>query len=273
MVDRMIQLKRSIEGVLEQRIINLYRALNLHLLSIRKVKSYRWHVVVNGMKEIAEMQIKEANYLLTGHLSSGNNHIIREAQIALIKLNPKNPLYFLDQPGIFLTTWQELRIHRFVKRYSKTDVLALEKWLGSANFSVIRFALRLIALFRRLPAADKVAEFLHHPDREIRILAAKTLEELSAFHLGPALLKAMNDDHLCEEPAYLKALTELVAPDVSQRMAFALLGSGSYPVKKQAVRTLLHTSATPEAILGTVSKDERPVIEKIIRHLEEPLLK
>ncbi len=273
MIDRMLQLKRSIEGALEHRIIELYRGLNLHLYSIRKVKSMRWHIVVKGMKEVAEMQIKEANYLLIGHLSSRNDHVIREAQIALIKLNPQNPLYFLDQPGIFLSTWQELRIHRFIKKYSHADVLALEKWLGSSNSSVIKFALRLIALFQQLSAAEKVAGFLTHPDPQIRSLSARTLEELSAYHLSESLLIAMPGTNDEVAPIFLKALTELSAPAVSQKMAKQLLAGTNYKAKKEAVRTLLHTAVAPEAILLKVAENERPAVEKIIRHLQEPLLR
>ncbi len=271
MINRMLDLKRSIEGTLEQSILELYRTLDLHKNSIRKVKSRKWFVVVKGMKEISEMQVKEANYLLIEKLSSRNQHIIREAQIALVKLSPQNPLYFLDQPGIFLTQWQKLRLHKFIRKYAKEGVPAFEKWLDSGNTSVIIFALRMIAMFQQLNAAEKVASFLDHPEVAVRKLAAQTLEDLGAFHLADSLLQAITTKKECVSPTFLRALAELSTPDISSKIARQLVVSPSYNLKKEAVRTLLKADMTPENILD-ISEAERPELEKIIHHLQDPLL-
>lgn len=271
MIDRMLELKRSIEGTLEKSIVDLYRRLDLHQNSIQKVKSRKWFVVVKGMKEISEMQVKEANYLLIEKLSGSNQHIIREAQIALVKLSPQNPLYFLDQPGIFLTKWQQLRLHKFIKKYAKEGVPAFEKWLDSGNTSVIIFAMRMIAIFQQLGAAEKVATFLDHQETSVRKLAAETLEGLSAFHLSDSLLHAITTKKECVGPTILRALTELSTPDISANIARQLVVTPSYNLKKEAVRTLLNADMPPEEILA-ISEAERPKIERIISHLQDPLL-
>ena len=272
MIERMLDLKRSIEGRMELKIVGLYRALDLHQNSIGKIKSARWHMRVKGMKEASEMQIAEALYLIIGEVSSRNRHVKREAQIALIKLSLENPLYFLDKPDVYLTRWQALRIHRFIKKNASENMPSFEKWLDSRNVSVIQFALRMIGIFQQLSAAEKVSAFLTHRDLEVRKLAAATLQELSAFHLSEQLLNAMLMRTECVGPTFLRALCELSPPDVSAKIATQLLGSPSYRLKKEAVFTLLKGQKEAADIVSSVKDAEKPAIEKMINHLQDPLL-
>lgn len=272
MIDRMLQLKRSIEGNLEQRIVDLYRILELQRNSMKKVKKGPRFLVVKGMKEIAEMQIKEANFLLIENLTSSNKHVIREAQIALVKLNPQNPLYFLDKPGIFLTTWQMLRIHRFIKKNAKAGIPSFCKWLDSTNVSVLQFAIRMIGLFQQIEAAEQVAVFLSHQEAKIRRIAAITLLDLEAYHLAETLQNVLDTCPEFIDPITLKTLSRLSTGDQAVKMAYTLLDNEDYLLRKEAVYTLLEGGVDSEDIVSRVCEDEKPGLESIIRHLQDPLL-
>ena len=272
MIERMLQLKRSIEGNLEQRIVDLYRRLDLQTNSIKKVKKRRWFLVVKGMKEVAEMQIKESNYLLIEKLTSSNKHVVREAQIALVKLSPQNPLYFLDKPGIYLTTWQMLRIHRFIKKNAKAGVPSFSKWLDSSNVSVLQFAIRMISLFQQIEAAEQVAAFLSHADANVRKIAANTLLELEAFHLADTLQKVLETSPEYVDSITLETLSRLSTGDQAIKLAYTLLDNKDYLLKKEAVNTLLAGGVNSEDIVSKVSAEEKAGLESIIRHLQDPLL-
>lgn len=272
MIDRMLQLKRSIEGNLELRIIDLYRSLELQRNSMKKVKKRRWFLVVKGMKEIAEMQIKEANFLLIEKLTSSNKHVIRETQIALVKLNPQNPLYFLDKPGIFLTTWQMLRIHRFIKKNTKTGIPSFSKWLDSSNVSVLQFAIRMIGLFQQIEAAEQVAVFLSHQEAKVRRIAAITLLDLEAYHLAETLQNVLETCPEFIDPITLKTLSRLSTGDQAIKMAYTLLENKDYLLKKEAINTLLEGGVDSADIVSRVTEDEKPGLVSIIRHLQDPLL-
>lgn len=272
MIERMLDLKRSIEGNLELKLVTLYKALDLHINSINKIKSRRWHLRIKGMKEASEMQVKEAQHLIIGQVTDPNDHVKREAQIALIKLEPKNPLYFLNKPGIYITRWQELRIHRFIKKYASSGVPSFKKWLNTSNPSVLKMVLRMIGLFQQIDASDAVAGFLVHEDPGVQRMAVKTLLDLEAFQWSESIYQSAISQKTAVDPIYLTALAELYAGKDVRELAFSLLETENYQLKKEAARALLKLGVSPLDISTTVAAERRPAVEKILAHLNDPLL-
>ena len=77
---------RNFSGELRQDLQNLYRHLNLHDFSKKKLNSMQWEVQVAGLRELTAMDIKEYAGYMTACLTSNNKFLEMEALSALVEL-------------------------------------------------------------------------------------------------------------------------------------------------------------------------------------------
>ena len=75
----------------------LYLYLGLDRDSIKRANDFRWHKKIKGFRELAFMNIKDANNVIYKALNSKNEILRMEAQIALVRLTDEDPFGFLMQ--------------------------------------------------------------------------------------------------------------------------------------------------------------------------------
>jgi len=174
---------------------DLYQQMQLDQDSIRKLYSSKWHIQVKGFRELAFMNITEANSKIRLALKSKNSILRREAQVALVRLNEDDPFGFLDHLTYPFTLWEQLNVYELIVLHD-LPVPQFSRWTASPNKTVVIFALRMIHVFKQQQAAPQIIECLHHPDKDVRNMAIYVSGEIQMRECLPHLkIMYKNEDY------------------------------------------------------------------------------
>jgi HEAT repeat protein len=177
LIDQMIDVSINLKGDAEKKLISLYKHLGLDRDSINRANDNRWHKKIKGFRELAFMNIKEANPVIYKALNSKNEILRMEAQIALVRLSDDDPFGFLSHLLRPFSLWEQITLHDLIIQHN-IPVPSFKKWLNSDNTTVAMFALRMIREFKQKDAEDNVRETLAHPSPEVRQLAVQVAGDL-----------------------------------------------------------------------------------------------
>ena len=177
LIDEMIDVSINLKGEENKKLISLYKLLNLDKDSINKAHSRRWHIKIKGIRELAFMNIKDANAIIYKALNSSNEILRMEAQIALVRLNDDNPFEFLSNLTSHFSLWEQITLHELIVHHN-IPLPSFQKWLTSPNPTVVIFALRMIREFKQKESEDNILETLFHQDPSVRYLAVQVAGDL-----------------------------------------------------------------------------------------------
>jgi hypothetical protein len=177
LIDEMIDVSINLKGEENKKLISLYKLLNLDKDSINKAHSRRWHIKIKGIRELAFMNIKDANAIIYKALNSSNEILRMEAQIALVRLNDDNPFEFLSNLTSHFSLWEQITLHELIVHHN-IPLPSFQTWLASPNPTVVTFALRMIREFKQKESEDNILETLFHQDPSVRYLAVQIAGDL-----------------------------------------------------------------------------------------------
>ncbi|MFW5757902.1 MAG: HEAT repeat domain-containing protein [Bacteroidota bacterium] len=177
LTDEIRELHSNLHGTSAVKLRDLYFNLGLHKDSLKRVYSKKWYNMSKGLKEISQMDVKDANDHISQFVDHKNPILRTEAQIAMVKLAEDNPLGFLNNLKSELSYWEQINIFDTLN-FHQISIESFEPWLESENDSVVVFALRMIGLFKQINSASAVKELLMNENDQIRLQAVKTLGEL-----------------------------------------------------------------------------------------------
>jgi hypothetical protein len=177
LIDQIIDVSINLKGKEIEKLFDLYKLLGLARDSIKKAQSRQWHKKIKGIRELAYMNIKDANDILYNALNSSNEILRMEAQIALVRLNDDNPFEFLSHLTSHFSLWEQITLHELIIHHN-IPLPSFQKWLTSPNPTVVTFALRMIREFKQRESEANVLETLFHTDPSVRILAVEVAGDL-----------------------------------------------------------------------------------------------
>jgi hypothetical protein len=177
LIDQMIDVSVNLKGEESKRLIGLYKQLGLDRDSLARARDYRWHKKVKGFRELAYMNIREANDIIHKSLNSSNEILRMEAQIALVRLSENGHFKFLSQLKRPFSLWEQITLHDLIIQHN-IPVPEFKKWLTSVNYSVVIFSLRMIREFRQTDAEEGIKNCLGHSSADVRLLAAQVAGDL-----------------------------------------------------------------------------------------------
>ena len=245
---------------------DLYYRLRLDRDSIRKIYSSKWHIQVKGFRELAFMDVTDANDKLRKALKSKNNIIRSEAQVALIRLNRDDPFGFLDHQTHPFTLWEQLSAYELMELHN-LPVPDFSRWTNSPNKTVVIFALRMIQVFKQQHAVSHVIDCLKHPDKEIRHIAIIVCGEVQLRESLPYLKQMYKDedDTLCL--SIIQAIGKM--PDESMLTFLKLVLDKEDDVQLQIESAKAINKMGEEGIAALVKlmKSEYKNYQIIIRHV------
>lgn len=177
LIDQMIDVSVNLKGDAGNKLVTLYKLLNLDRDSISRANSNKWHFKIKGFRELAFMNIKDANDKIYEALNSSNEILRMEAQIALVRLNDDNPFEFLYHLTRPFSLWEQITLHELMVTH---EILppSFKQWLDSPNDTIVMFALRMIREFRQKDAEPEVRNSLSHNSAAIRLLAVQVAGDL-----------------------------------------------------------------------------------------------
>jgi hypothetical protein len=177
LIDQMVDVSLNLKGVESKKIQSLYKLLSLDKDSIARAYNHRWHIKIKGFRELAFMNIKDANVALYKALNSTNEILRMEAQIALVRLCDDNPFEFLSHLTGHFSLWEQITLHDLIIQHN-IPLPSFHKWLTSPNPTVVTFALRMIREFEQREPEENVRKILIHPDPSVRYLAVQVAGDL-----------------------------------------------------------------------------------------------
>ena len=177
LIDQMVDVSLNLKGVEGKKIQSLYKLLSLDKDSIARAYNHRWHIKIKGFRELAFMNIKDANVTLYKALNSKNEILRMEAQIALVRLCDDNPFEFLSHLTSHFSLWEQITLHDLIIQHN-IPLPSFQKWLTSPNPTVVTFALRMIREFEQRESEENVRKILIHPDPSVRYLAVQVAGDL-----------------------------------------------------------------------------------------------
>ena len=177
LIDQMIDVSVNLKGEESKKLFSLYKHLGLDKDSLARAHDYRWHKKIKGFRELAYMNIKDANDTIYKALNSSNEILRMEAQIALVRLNDENHFEFLSHLKRPFSLWEQITLHDLIIQHN-TPVPEFKNWLSSANDSVVIFALRMIREFNQTDAEEGIKDSLLHNSPEVRLLAVQVAGDL-----------------------------------------------------------------------------------------------
>ncbi len=178
LIDQMIDVSINLKGDAGDKLKKLYLDMDLDKDSLNRAFSRRWHVKVKGFRELAFMNIRDANDEIYNALNSRNEILRMEAQIALVRLSERDPFDFLTKLKRPFSVWEQISLHELIVHHD-IPVPEFKRWLTSENATVVMFALRMIREFRQLDAEPDVQRVLLHRDNRVSQLAVQVAGDLN----------------------------------------------------------------------------------------------
>lgn len=177
LIDQMIDVSVNLKGESEEKLMKLYMELNLDVDSLARARSRKWHKKIKGFRELAFMGIRDGNDEMYKSLNSRNEILRMEAQIALVRLSDENHFDFLSQLKRPFSLWEQITLHDLIIQH-EIPVPDFQKWLNSANPTVVMFALRMIREFKQSHAEPEIRKALLHRDQRVSRLAVEVAGDL-----------------------------------------------------------------------------------------------
>ncbi len=188
LIDQMIDLSINLKGEIKEQIKELYLRLGLKSDSMKKAQSRKWHKNVKGFRELAFMNIRDANDLIVESLNSNNEILRMEAQIALVRLSEDNPYEFLHLLEKPLSVWEQITLHELLTQHS-LKVPAFKQWFKSENISILIYALEMVAWFKQHSVGKEVMSLFEHEDERVRHTAFRVCGDIRLKTSLPAMKK------------------------------------------------------------------------------------
>ncbi|MBK8884698.1 MAG: HEAT repeat domain-containing protein [Bacteroidales bacterium] len=177
LIDQMIDVSVNLKGEESNKLIGLYKHLGLDKDSLARARNFRWHKKIKGFRELAFMNIKDANDAMYKALNSKNEILRMEAQISLVRLSEGNHFEFLTQLKRPFSLWEQITLHDLIIQHD-IPVPSFRKWLGSTNDTVVIFSLRMIREFKQKDAEEDIKNALLHKSPGVRLLAVQVAGDL-----------------------------------------------------------------------------------------------
>ncbi|MDX9903544.1 MAG: SPOR domain-containing protein [Bacteroidales bacterium] len=177
LIDQMIDVSVNLKGETEEKLMNLYRELNLDQDSLARARSRKWHKKIKGFRELAFVGITDGNDEIYRALNSRNEILRMEAQIALVRLSDKDHFEFLSQLKRPFSLWEQITLHDLIIQH-ELPVPDFSRWLSSENPTVVMFALRMIREFKQKDAEQEIKKVLLHRDPAVSKLAVEVAGDL-----------------------------------------------------------------------------------------------
>ena len=266
LIDQMIDVSVNLKGDAEEKLCSLYLYLGLDRDSIKRAKDYRWHKKIKGFRELAFMNIKDANDAIYKALNSKNEILRMEAQIALVRLTDEDPFSFLFQLERPFSLWEQITLHELIIQHD-LPVPEFSKFLKSSNPTVVMFALRMIREFRQKDAENDVRETLEHSSPEVRKLAVEVagdLEMRSTLEVMKRMYKSQ-DYNTCLE--IIKAMAKMPDPSLMGFLKLVLDKEDDVQLQIEATKAIENNGEEGVKTLVKLMKSEYKNYNIIVRHV------
>jgi len=268
LIDQMIDLSINLKGEIKETIKELYTGLSLNEDSLRKAYSRKWHKNVKGFRELAFMNIRDANEKIIESLNSNNEILRMEAQIAMVRLSEDNPYEFLHLLEKPLAVWEQITLHELLIQHNM-KVPAFNQWFHTENISVLIYALEMVAWFKQTGVGKEVIGLFTHEDERVRNTAFRVSGEIKLKSSLPAMKKIYEGETMNNRLEILKAFARIPEEKNLKFLKNVLDTEDDVQLQIQTTKAIENTDEPGISMLIKLmkSKSEYKNYQIIIRHV------
>jgi len=266
LIDQIIDVSINLKGDSEQKLNDLYKQLGLQNDSIRKATSRKWHHKVKGFRELAFMNIRDANNEMYKALNSLNEILRMEAQIALVRLSGENPFMFLNQLKRPFSLWEQISLYELLIQHN-LSAPSFNQWLDSPNPTVIMFALRMIREFKQNDAEEDVCKVLSHPEIRVKHLAIEVAGDLNMKSSLEIMKRMYKNEEYNNCVEILRSMAKMPDPSMLGFLKLVLDKEDDVQLQIEATRAIENMGEVGVAALVKLMKSEYKNYNIIIRHV------
>jgi hypothetical protein len=268
LIDQMIDLSVNLKGEIKEDIQDLFLKLGLKRDSLEKAYSRKWHENVKGYRELAFMNIRDANEQIIKSLNSKNEILRMEAQIAMVRLSDGNPYEFLHLLKKPLSLWEQVTLHELQIQHN-LEVPEFKQWFTSENTSVVMFALEMVAWYKQQGAGKELMKLFEHENEQVRHTAYKVSGEIKLEITLPELVKRYPEESLENKLEILHAFAKMPDEKYLKFLKSVLDTEDDVQLQIQATKAMENTDEPGISMLIKLmkSKSEYKNYQIIIRHV------
>ena len=266
LIDQMIDLAVNLKGDEEKKLLKLYKQLGLDKDSVKRAYDYRWHKKIKGFRELAFMNIKDANDAIYKALNSSNEILRMEAQIALVNLSDDNTFEFLNFLSRPFSLWEQITLHELIVQHN-LKVPSFNRWLSSPNDTVVMFALRMIREFRQKDAEDDLRKILNHNSTEVRHLAVQVAGALEMRSTLEPMKKMYKNEEYKTCLEIVKSMGKMPDLSVMGFLKLVLDKEDDVQLQIEAVKAIENNGEEGVKTLVKLMKSEYKNYNIIVRHV------
>ncbi len=266
LVEQMIDVSVNLKGDTGEKLTRLYKELELDKDSVQRARSRQWHMKIKGFRELAFMNIKEANDEMYKALASKNEILRMEAQIALVRLSEKDPFEFLSHLVRPFSLWEQITLHDLIVQHD-IPVPDFSRWLNSPNPTVVMFALRMIREFRQREAEPELRRVLLHRDARVSQLAVQVAGDLdmrSTLETMKRMYKFQEYNNCLE---IVKAMSRMPDESMMGFLKLVLDKEDDVQLQIEAVKAIENMGEEGVKALVKIMKSEYKNYNIIVRHV------
>lgn len=170
-IEILLKIKNTISFNTHQRLECLYHELSLNKISAQKLLSNNFHIQVEGIRELKEMNnrsyVNEIEKLI-----DHKHHLIQiEAFFATLHLKGIEGLSLLIEYKYIISEWHQMQIIKMIKENQDTSLPNFSKLYNSANLSIARFAINLMCVFIQTYLIHKIDRILSYSETTFHVHA------------------------------------------------------------------------------------------------------
>jgi HEAT repeat protein len=284
----LFDLQKDVAGGTRERLFKLYKELELHHDAFKKLQSWRWETVAQGILELSQMEVEESHQLIRKFINDRRGVVRKQAELATVSLRPDGIDYLLDTTRNSISEWQQLKLIEVLGKRKNYRPPQFKGWLLSQNKDVVLFALRLIKHYNQKGAEPSINQLVKHKNDEIKIAAIQCIVDFN-FTGAVAILKTVFwKSSNTVKINILNAIAVLGSEDdigFLQKVAktensFIIVGKAQSTINAIAPETILPSkdilnvkhdeSPKSRVVENTIENDER-FIEQVDETVQEPV--
>jgi len=268
LIDQMIDLSVNLKGEIKETIKDLYFRLGLERDSLEKAYARKWHLNVKGYRELAFMNIREANDKIMKDLNSNNEILRMEAQIAMVRLSEGNPYEFLHLLEKPLSIWEQITLHELLIQHN-LKIPAFKQWFGSENLTVVKFALQMVSWFQQRGVGKEIISVFDHEDEGVRYTAYEVCGDLGLKMALPAMSRKYPEESFNNKLEILRSFAKVPDEKYLKFLRSVLDSEEDVQLQIQATKAMENTGEPGISLLIKLmkSKSEYKNYQIIIRHV------
>lgn len=144
LLQELMSLVDNFKGTVVEKAQELYKALDLHKLSLKKLENQRWYVKIDGITQLSLMGYQDCFQQLTALLEYPEPNVRRHAKIAIVELHKVKGLKEVSKLASPLSEWSFISmlsiLHKHPLKIRKKD---MEELATVENENIVRLAQKL----------------------------------------------------------------------------------------------------------------------------------